>query len=434
MRKVCALFFWVLLGSTFWIALASAESNFDWGFYLRLRQEYMGDVIDLNSAAGVSDNFFRGKASLWGKVDFNKEKSISLFGKLTSEPRYYLDSATLDGYSQDEVFFDNLYLDLNNLFGSPLSLRIGRQDFLGTFGEGLLIMDGTPGDGSRSFYFNAVKATWKINEKNSLDFAYINDPQYDDFLPIIDKLDPEKKLTTSDEEGFVIYSRNKINNYLSLEPYYIYKTEDPIGSTPELEINAPGLRLVYGRNDWKLRGEYAYEFGEYDGGRNREASGGYLFFNRSFKNACLKPEINAGYVYLSGDDSSSADNEGWDPLFAQFPFLSELYIFTYATEPGAGVAYWTNLQAFRAGVKLNFTPKASLWLNYNYLLANENVTPSALFSDGKERGSLYQATLGYVFNKYVDGILLAEYFEPGDFYVKTADSAVFLRWQLQVKF
>jgi len=278
LKKLCTLLFLVLLGSTAWVTLASADSNFDYGFYLRLRQEGMGDVIDLNSKAGVNDNFFRAKASLWGKLDFNKGKNVSLFVKLTSEPKYYLDSSKYDGYTRDDIFFDNLYVDVKDVFGLPVSLRIGRQDFLGTFGEGLLIMDGTPGDGSRSFYFNAVKATWKINEKNSLDFVYINDPHDDEFLPVIDKLSPEKALTSSDEEGFVLYSRNKINDYFSLEPYYIYKTEAKIGATPDLAINAIGLRAVYGRNDWNLRGEFAHEFGEYDGGRSREANGGYLFF------------------------------------------------------------------------------------------------------------------------------------------------------------
>ena len=436
LKKICAVLFWVLLGSSGWMSLASAaDSNFDYGFYLRLRQEYMGDVIDLNSNAGVSDNFFRAKASIWGKLDFNKKKNVSLFVKFTSEPKYYIDHATLEDYARDDIFFDNLYLDLNNIFGSPLSFRIGRQDFLGTFGEGLLIMDGTPQDGSRSFYFNAVKATWKISDNNSLDFVYINDPKTDEFLPIIDKLVPEKKLNSSDEEGFILYSRNKVNDCFSLEPYYIYKTEAPIGSVPDLALNTLGLRAVYGRNDWKLRGEFAREFGEYEGGRNREANGGYLFFNRKFKSALLSPEINAGYVYLSGDDAVSASHEGWDPLFSQFPFLSELYIFTYATEPGAGVAYWTNLQAYRAGVKVNFNPKASLSFCYNYLLANEQVAAGGIFSgDGKERGHLYQATLGYTFNKYIDGLLLAEYFVPGDFYVQGSDDAVFLRWQFQFKF
>ena len=66
-------------------------------------------------------------------------------------------------------------------------LRIGRQDFLGPdmYGEGFLLMDGSPADGSRTFYFNAAKLRWKINEKNSLDFVYIDDPRTDVFLPSI---------------------------------------------------------------------------------------------------------------------------------------------------------------------------------------------------------------------------------------------------------
>lgn len=64
-----------------------------------------------------------------------------------------------------------------------MSRGIGRQDFLGAYGEGFLSLDGTPGDGSRTAYFNAAKAVWRINDGNSVGLIYLSDPKSDTYLP-----------------------------------------------------------------------------------------------------------------------------------------------------------------------------------------------------------------------------------------------------------
>ena len=52
-------------------------------------------------------------------------------------------------------------------------LRIGRQDLM--YGSGRLIADGTPMDGSRSFFMDALKATVKFDEKEKTDLLGIYD-------------------------------------------------------------------------------------------------------------------------------------------------------------------------------------------------------------------------------------------------------------------
>lgn len=83
------------------------------------------------------------------------------------------------------MLIDNLYIDIKKPFDIPINFRIGRQDFLGKdmYGEGFLILDGTPGDGSRTFYFNALKATVLIAEGQSVDIVYVSDPKTDQYLP-----------------------------------------------------------------------------------------------------------------------------------------------------------------------------------------------------------------------------------------------------------
>jgi hypothetical protein len=75
-------------------------------------------------------------------------------------------------WDPDEVIFDNFYVDLKKPGGAPVDFRIGRQDLIGQYGEGFLISDGTPGDGSRTFYFNAVKAAWAVNGEITFDMIY----------------------------------------------------------------------------------------------------------------------------------------------------------------------------------------------------------------------------------------------------------------------
>ena len=73
----------------------------------------------------------------------------------------------------------------------------------------------------------------------------------------------------------MVYGRDKINENLTVEPYYIYKKEEEISkppfpiATPELDLNTIGARAVYKADPWTFGGEFAYQFGEYDGYKMR---------------------------------------------------------------------------------------------------------------------------------------------------------------------
>lgn len=449
LRKVLIATLVVWLGSILYISTALAELTYDYGATFRLRQEIWDNVVDLKTLNNADRNFFRLRTSLWGKVDFDKDLGVYL--KLTNEAKYYIGPYKVvnERLEEDELVVDNLYINAKNVFGLPVDLKIGRQDFLGPdmYGEGFLLLDGTPGDGSRTFYFNAARARWRINQNHSIDLVYISDPKTDIFLPSLHSsisgtpsyVDNKRLLTGSDEQGFVIYGRSKIDN-LSLEPYYVYKTEEPVGTNPKLKLNTIGARAVYTIDAWKLGGEFAHQFGEYDGGRDRRGNGGYLFVGRKYADVTLKPEFELRYVYLSGDDPNTTKHEGWDPLFSRAPYWNELIIYTYINETakdgGPIPGYWTNLHLFMVKAKMTFTPSTNLSLTYQYLRADQSTKGlnAAMFSNsGKERGHLPTAMLSHKFSKNIDGFLQFEYFIPGDFYNDNAKNALFFRWQLQFK-
>lgn len=439
-KKLLVVGFLILMASIMIVSDALAAVEFKYGGSLRLRQELWENAFDLDTLKDKNENFFRLRTSVWGQATIDKDYSAYL--KLTNEARYFINSRTPsnNSFDEDEIVIDNLYADFKNLFKLPIDLRIGRQDFLFNYGEGFLIMDGTPGDGSRTFYFNAVKAVWKINQNNSIDIVYLSNPIRDTYLPSLYGAN-KRRLNTSDEQGFFVYGKSKITENLAIEPYYIYKKEDKFSATPELELNTIGMRAVYKHDAWRFRGEFAHQFGEYDGGRDRRGSGGYIFAGRKYENINLKPEFDLGFIYLSGDKpSTTGKHEGWNPLFSRWPIYSELMVFTLVRETGkdaATPAYWTNMHIYRANVKLNFSANTNLAVWYNYLRADQStqgLNPAMFSNKGKERGHLPQAMLNHKFTKNIDGYLLGEYFMPKNFYSNAANNALFFRWQLQYRF
>ncbi|MCL4490656.1 MAG: alginate export family protein [Nitrospirae bacterium] len=453
MKRLTGLLLLVLVSLLF-VSSVYAEVKAGFGAALRLRQEIWDNVVDFKTLNRPDRNFFRLRTSVWGKVDATKD--LGAYLRLTNETKYYTGPfkpnapRNNDRLDEDEFIIDNLYFDAKNIFGLPVDVRIGRQDFLGPdmYGEGFLLLDGTPGDGSRTFYFNAAKATWKINQKNSVDLVFISDPQTDIYLPSMYPAhtgalyaDHKRLLTTAKEDGIVVYGRNKITDSLAVEPYYIYKTEGATSTAARLGLNTIGARVVYAINKtWKAGGEYAHQFGEYTGGTDRVGDGGYVFVTGKFENTPWKPELDVRYVYLSGDDPNTAKREGWDPLFSRAPYWNELIIYSLPNETlrdsGPIPGYWTNMQIYKAGVKLYFTPQTNLGVAYQYLKANESTSglTAAMFTNrDKERGHLPTALLSHQFSKKVDGLLQYEYFIPGNFYSAQAKNATFFRWQLQVK-
>jgi len=317
-----------------------------------------------------------------------------------------------------------------------VDIRAGRQDLIGQYGENFLIADGTPIDGSRTYYFNAFKSSWRVDDKNTLDYIYINDPRTDVFLPVINPNHPGNVLNVTAEEGHVLYLKNRNIDKLALEPFFIYKKEDAKGGTrlqsQKGRLNVPGLFAKYDLTPVTLRGQIVSETGNY-GANDRDALGGYFYIDRAFKDKKWEPKLTAGYIYLSGDDPSTSTNEGWDPLFSRYPWFSELYSLSFNGE--SGLDYWTNLQAYQLKVELNPTKKIKIEPAYNFLRANEIPTGTSFaVGDGKNRGHLPTCKLSYTFNKNVSTYFLAEYLIPGNFYANTADPAMFLRTEVMIKF
>ena len=461
---------WLLLcGLLFCAGSALAEIKGDYGGSVRFRQEYIKNGSDLSLKGKPERDFFRLRSSLWGKVDFTD--NIGIYGRLVNEAKYYFGSykpfETHDNTSDssrfdpDELIIDNLYFEVKNIFNLPLDIRIGRQDFKGMYGEGFLIHHGTPGDGSRTAYFDALKATWRFNENHSLDLIYINNRQRDDHLPSLyparsNSLDGyvnnRRLLNISDEQAFVIYGKNRIHPHFTIEPYYIYKHEDrigdyyhdlhgPLGPLSDLSLNTVGARIAYKTDMWYIRAEWAEQFGKYDDDRKRQGNGGYVFVSQKFANIDWKPEWEIGYVRLSGDDPNTDKHEGWNPLFSRAPLLNEVFAYLYMNEAmsdgGPIPFYWTNLHLFKLGFTIWPTLKTKVNLFYEYLKAVEKTKrpgDKVLSNASKDRGHLIHFAADYFFTEKFDVGIMTEYFIPGGFYNSGAKNSLYFQWEFKFKF
>lgn len=426
----------------------------DGGGDLRVRQEVIRNMPEANKHFMPNQNYIRYRPRVWGAV---QNEDFKLYMRVADEMRSYTTPNVPNSQWPDEVFLDNLYLDLYNLFSDRVDLRIGRQDFAGpngpSYGAGRVIMDGTPLDGSRSIFMDAVRATIKLDEKNTLDVLGIYNSPRNPFVVGSSEpygyygrslIDPKNSET---EWGGGLYFKSKEFKELPYELYYLYKRE-----TKALTARTTGTSSVEDGRDTHTLGarvmpqltetvsaevEAAAQAGEKDSGPSTSGYMGYAGLTyKPLLDSKAKPYLTGACYYLSGDKNQGAgeSDSAWDPLWSRWPQFSELY--AYNTIYGAG--YWSNLIYPHVDAGFNFAPgyKVSSSVGPMYTAVEDNLGGG----DGNLRGWL--GTLRYdfplakkLFGKRGElfGHVTAEMMDPGDYY-DSDKLAYFLRWEVTAKF
>jgi hypothetical protein len=405
---------------------AAGPSPFTWGVQLRMRIESNDNATTLARDAAGGASYMRNRSSVFAK--YRPLSTFSLDAKLTNEMRYYLvpESRAFEG---DEIFFDQLYVTWDSIAALPLTLTAGRQNLM--LGEGFVVMDGGPLDGSRSAYFNAARADWAFSPTSRLMFAYMYQPERDKFLPVID--DKKRKLVEQPEEGFVLYYTGTVASG-GLQAYLIRKNIYSIDGLPTTaHINSPGLRYDYPLfTDFNVVGEGAYQFGTWNSETMR-AYGGYFYGQyKTGQKGFIPGVLTLGGIHLSGDDQATPENEGWDPLFSRWPKWSEAYIYTLA--PERLPAYWTNLSSVFGKVAFVVTPDITFSFDYHHMTAAKapNVLKKIPGGTGTVRGRLLIAKLSYQIQKSLSGHVWYEGFKPGDYYFDGANAYGWVRMEVIV--
>jgi hypothetical protein len=469
----------------------------NWGADLRLRNEYFNNAFSLTSdqhlgesgsspfASVHSQDYFRFRGRLWTSI--TPIEDLSLNARLAAEPRDFMEPGFSDTYFEQSGMqwrygiIDNLNVQWKKPLALPATLTVGRQDIF--LGDGWLVGDGTPEDGSFTYFLDSARFTYNLeDQKTTIDaIGIVQYARPDAWLPTLGpsttvsdtQLNPGAPyghiepflLTDQNEKGAILWIANKSLPAMNVDAFFIYKHDSAINDFPASlftdsgDIYTVGSRLSGLLDEhWKYSAEGAYQFGrkqeanlnqggnnpllassaQTTGFRDLSAFGVNSQLSYLFKDA-WKDQVNLSFEFLSGDNPSSKGDEMFDVLWGRWPQWSEMYnIYSYIQE--ARVGQTANL--YRVGPTWSVTPTKDLNFSASYyaLFADQKV-PTRDYDEvlglgngpfsttGTFRGHYLQAILKYKFSQHLSGHLWSEFLFPGDYYVDRG-MVTFLRAEL----
>jgi hypothetical protein len=313
------------------------------------------------------------------------------------------------------------------MFDWPLTIVAGRQEL--KLGSGWLIADGTPVDGSRTAFFDAIRLTHTLDAPDTtLDFVWVeNHADTAKWLKPIN--DRDEDLSEQDEQGAILYFAKKTAKDSGIDGYLIYTRDRRriASSGYEGEIYTPAARK-YGRLNecWQYSMELAPQFGHKNGKTLRAfAANNQLIYNYNDEK---QNKIYLGYEYLSGNDDKDKNfDRGW----ARIDTWSVLYQGGIDSIDGRSYDN-SNLHRIYTNWETNPTGKTNLRCGCNLLFADDNTSrggSGGLSKSGNFRGQLLTAMFKYKPGKMIEHRFEGERFFPGDFYNNDKnDQAVFIRY------
>jgi len=431
------------------------------GADFRFREHYGWNWTGLASDAqydGKFNNAFhweRYRTRWWTKSKLDENTTFNT--RLTWEFRTWDEpESRMQSTDFDEIIIDNLNLSMKKFLDLPVTATIGRQDLF--LGQGWLVADGTPLDGSRTFYYDAARFTFDLGEKTKLDAIYIrNKPNSDWFLKPIN--DRHKYVTQEEEQGAILYLTDK-STPTQLEAYFMYKNNNPVDPTfhrafvwPQAAVNAFSKKAeiyTFGgavsgaiNDNWGYRVEGAVQTGTSASPSvlvtpNTHTQPLLAFGQKSTLEYSFKDDIDnklhVTYEYLSGDDPDTKRVTSFNPLWGQWPQWSELYQ-PYVTQLEDNLV--SNLHRLDFGHKFKPNKEWEILTDWNLLWADENTYKgNARFTgDGNFRGHVFTCWAKYNFTKQLKGNLVGEYMVPGNYYSNANnDDALYFHFTVEYTF
>lgn len=457
---------------------------------IRLRNEQDWNAFDLDSS--VRDNANQSRLRTRLAFDADYMNTVGAYVKITNEYRWGSDTKYSPNSQAEDVRVDNAFIRLRHPFSLPIVFTGGRQDLLadpekgwgGMYGEGWILFEGTPQDGSTTIGFDSVKLRYDGIENTTIDLMYANLSQTgtgtsfpaiysnpdnrEDFLGVYAITKP-KDIAPLQLDLYQLNRIKELNKNYATAPgnfwdpkCYTAAFGGRLSSGVGLGTHVTGPKpLLDGHLDFALEG--AYETGHidpengyigqtpYTAGEevDRSAWAGYAWarLNDDKGMPNLLPWVVGRFDFFSGDDPESQGTyEGWDNMYSDWPKYSELLIYTfYDASPMAGthgtadpnLGVWTNMYfpTVELGFKPSFGVKAldkKIWFRgqYRYMAADENNGPG----DGYKVGDLLQAYVEYDPLPFLLTHFYFDYFIPGDYYSSDASDAWFSRFEIMILF
>ena len=407
----------------------SANSDSGMDFRWRLRRDENRKMDDTESSA---DRFLqRYRVRVWTSLHLAENMDLNF--RIVGEPRYYHRPDMDQQWARDEFVINRLNLTFRDFMELPLDLVLGRQDL--HFGDGWLVCEGTPLDGSLTTMFDAIRTTWQVGDENTtLDLVYL-DNKADSAKRLKPINDQDTDYAEQDESGTIVYLSNK-TEYAQLDGYFIHKHDSNRTSAKGVEGDTYTVGASYEKDlddNWQFRGEVAPQFGR----RNKKDLRAFGTNNRiSYNfNDEKKNSIYLIYQYMSGDEDP---DKYFDMLWGRDPQWTSLYDSGIAPLDSGRSGQIGNLHRINLGWAFNPLEKVTAETNYHLLFADK--TPAAggsngLSTSGKLRGHLLGEQITIMQNENIRHRLKAEFFLPGSFYDSTRnETAMLFRYEFLIKF
>lgn len=491
------LYYAIFLGLTFHPALINAQEagtnlinhsdfNFNIGADFRVRQEIMdnipgnpGSIYSLLPVKRSGNaNHVRFRPRIWFELENGPFK---LYTRFTDEFREHIVKNGVRKKDRsynfpDEILLDNLYLEGKGLefdFLRPLGVekvdfRVGRQDLINgaysIFGLERIISEGTPLDGSRSFFADMVRSRFYFDETSTLDaFALYcngqNNLRWGSPQSKNRALNPLNMADTNEMDewgGGLVYSGIFGDDDLAFKAYSVFKRSEAYTTkipnferrmSPK-EITTLGVLLNPKFNDyWSMEIEGAKQFGRILDG-NKQAGGfmGHVVLNyRPKLMRSYSPIVSWATTYYSGDKNrtNKDDNDtSWDPMWARATQESELLVYGSLY----GNCYWSNMIYSKLKLSMSFGKQHGFFVYTGPMFTA--VQDRLGHEDGSGK-SMYKGWLSAACYEFpirlapdnasgidrleIFGHIIAETFQPGD-YFDTSKPSYFFRWEISIKF
>ncbi len=363
MKKFWALFI-AFAALLVWTMPSEAGVEFGGQYRLRAEQKSNTDFADDNAHASSADKdqqgFWGQRIRLWGVAKPTDDVTIKVTIQDTREWGEFQHSAggpalTEQGQKDYELDIHEGWLQIDNIFGSPLAVRVGRQELV--YGDQRLV--GSFGWSNNGRSFDAAKAMYR-SDVLDVDF----------WTSKINENNATSAKDDNDRDFYGAYATVKTipNNALDL---YLLLLRDG-GSTQLLTnntgaiagIDEPQKLWTYGA---RLKGkagivdytvEYAKQTGEINTTTTDYDIDAFAYAIRAgaaIPGAPMAIRIGGEYTVASGDNNSS-DND-IETFSNLFPTNHGHY--GYADQQG-----WRNVKAWNINASAKVTPKTLVKLDY----------------------------------------------------------------------
>lgn len=425
----------------------AAIGHMDLGGDIKVLGYYGENVYDFNDEGDDQDTFMRMEAHLWFSADLsdNVMTKVSVevdrrfdgqsyegtvygyeYDDYYGELSQYYGSSYASGASDDlEVFLEEAYIQMSQMYDSSFNLKLGRQ-FI-ELGDGFVVGDSDP----YSEMSLNTKGEYEVDPFDAV-MGWFDGEDW--VLNLIYAKVAETGIARDDSEAWIAYfTYSGVENYV-FDLYFLYaniETDALLASmgasgAEDADLFAIGGRIAGNAVEgltYKLEG--LYEFGEIEmGGDDGDVSAWAIEAGIKYVfESDYNPWIGFTYVFLSGDDDlGDEDMDAFVPLFENRTYGEILDGFTSS-----------NAHVFNLSGGFNISPELSLYGKYYYIMAAED----EVYGGDDQIGHEFDAYLDYTITEEATAMLAGGFVSPGDALENVMgedDSAYFVRAGVKVEF